>query len=92
MRKETKVTEKRKKLIHTKKYMVKVVARPEPIPKTSNTTVQPPLTTPSAPPNSEKNKILHKKVLQVAIPTAQKYPNLCWHPMARSRKNVRKFV
>ena len=54
MRKETKVTEKRRKLIPTKKYKVKVVAWPEPIPKTSNTIVQLPLTTPSAPTNSEK--------------------------------------
>ena len=54
VRKETKVTEKRKKLISTKKYRVKVVARCKPIPKTNNTTVQLPLTTPSAPTNSEK--------------------------------------
>ena len=53
-RKETKVTEKRRKLMPTKKYKVKVVARPKPIPKTSNMTAQLPLTTPSAPTNSEK--------------------------------------
>ena len=33
---------------------MKVVARPEPTPKTNNTTMQPPLATPSAPINSEK--------------------------------------
>ena len=54
VRKETKATEKRKKIIPTKKYKVKFVARPEPSPKTSNTTVQLPLATPSAPINSEK--------------------------------------
>ena len=54
MRKETKATEKRKKLIPTKKYKVKVVARPES--KTSNTTVQPPVTTPNAPTNSDRQK------------------------------------
>ena len=52
--KETKVTEKRRKLIPTKKYQVKVIARPKPGPKASNTTVHPSLTTPSAPINSEK--------------------------------------
>ena len=54
VRKETKATEKRKKISPTKKYRVKVVARPEPTPKTSNTTVQLPLATPSAPINSEE--------------------------------------
>ena len=54
VRKETKVSEKRRKLIPTKNYKVKVIARPEPTPKASNTTVQPPLTTPNAPTNSEK--------------------------------------
>ena len=37
VRKETKATEKRKRLIPTKKYKVKVVARPDP--KSSNVTV-----------------------------------------------------
>ena len=54
VRKETKATEKRKKLIPTKKYKVKVVARPKS--KTSNATVQPPITTPNAPTNSESQK------------------------------------
>ena len=52
VRKETKATEKRKKCIHTKKYKVKVVARPKS--KTSNTTMQLPSTTPNAPTNSER--------------------------------------
>ena len=51
-------TEKKRKLIPTKKYKVKVVARPEPTPETSNTTMQPPLTMPSAPTNSEKQNPL----------------------------------
>ena len=54
VRKETKVTEKRRKITPTKKYKVKVIARPKPAPKASNTTAQLPLTTPSAPTNSEK--------------------------------------
>ena len=53
-RKETKATEKRKNLIPTKKYKVKVVAGPKS--KTSNTTMQPPLTTPDASANSERQK------------------------------------
>ena len=40
VRKETKATEKRKKIIPIKKYKMKAVARPEPTPQTSNTTVQ----------------------------------------------------
>ena len=58
VRKETKATEKRKKIIPTKKYKVKVVASPEPTPKISNTTVQPPLAIPSAPTNSEEQNPL----------------------------------
>ena len=55
MRKETKATEKRKKLIPTKKYKVKVAARPKS--KTSNTTTLPPVvTTSNAPTNSESQK------------------------------------
>ena len=54
MSKETKATEKRKKLIPTKKYKVKVVARPKS--KISNTTMQPPVTTPNAPTNSDSQK------------------------------------
>ena len=55
MRKETKATEKRKKLIPTKKYKVKVLARPKS--KASNATTQPPVTTPNAPTNSESQKL-----------------------------------
>ena len=54
MRKETKATKKRKKLISTKKYKVKVKARPKF--KTSNATAQPPVTTPNAPTNSDSQK------------------------------------
>ena len=52
VRKESKATEKRKTLIPTKKYKVKVVARPDP----SNSTVQPPQTNAKAPVNSEGQK------------------------------------
>ena len=52
VRKETKATEKKKTLIPTKKYKVKVVARPN----SSNATMQPPLTPPNAPTNSEGQK------------------------------------
>ena len=54
LRKETKMADKRRKLIPTEQYKVRVVARPKPIPKTNNMTMQPPLPTPSAPTNSEK--------------------------------------
>ena len=54
VRKETKSTDKRRKLIPTKRYKVKVVARPKPTPKSSNTTIQLLLTTSSTLTNSEK--------------------------------------
>ena len=54
VRKETKVTDKRRKLIPTKRYKVQVVAKPESTPKTSKTTMEPPITAPSVPMNSEK--------------------------------------
>ena len=50
VRKKSKAIEKKKRLISTKKYKVKVVARPE----SNNATVQPPLTIPKAPINSPK--------------------------------------
>ena len=52
VRKESKATEKRKRLIPTKKYKVKVVARPDP----SNATVQPPQTNVKTPVNSVNQK------------------------------------
>ena len=80
MRKETKATGKRKKLIPTKKYKVKVVARPKS--KTNNITAQPPVTTPNAPTNSDSQKPLqgtsesnphHSKTSQLALaPHGQK--------------------
>ena len=52
VRKESKATEKRKRLLLTTKYKVKVVARPDP----SSVTVQPPQTNTKAPVNSESQK------------------------------------
>ena len=52
VRKDSKATEKRKRLIPTRKYKVKVVARPD----SSNATAQPPITNPKAPENSEGQK------------------------------------
>ena len=52
VRKVSKATEKRKRLIPTRKYKVKVVARPN----SSNANMQPPLTKPKAPVNSEGQK------------------------------------
>ena len=49
---DSKATEKRKRLIPTKKYKVKLVAKPDP----SNATAQPPQTNPEAPVNSEGQK------------------------------------
>ena len=52
VRKDSKATKKRKRLIPTRKYEVKVVARPH----SSNVTSQPPLTNPEALVNSEGQK------------------------------------
>ena len=52
VRKDSIATEKRKRLIPSRKYKVKVVARPT----SSNATVHPPLTNPKAPLNSEVKK------------------------------------
>ena len=52
VRKEAKATEKRKRLIPTKKYKVKVVARHD----SSNATMQPPLKAPNTLTNSEGQK------------------------------------
>ena len=52
VRKEPKVTEKRKRLIPTKKYMVKVVARPDP----GNRTTQLPQAKAKTPINPESQK------------------------------------
>ena len=52
VRKDAKATEKRKRLIPTRKYKVKVVARPD----SSNVTMQPPLANPKAPENPEGQK------------------------------------
>ena len=52
VRKYSKATEKRKRLIPTKKYKVKIVASPN----SSNMTVESPLTNPEAPVNSEGQK------------------------------------
>ena len=65
VRKETKATEKRKRLTPAKKYKVKVVSRPDF--KSSNATAQPPLTAPNAPTNSEAQNP-SQVVLQRATP------------------------
>ena len=54
VRKDSKATKKKKRLIPTKKYKVKVVARPDP----SNAAAPPPQTNPEAPVNSEDQKPL----------------------------------
>ena len=89
VRRETKVTEKRKKLTPTKKYKVKVVARPKS--KTSNTTAQLPFTTPNASMNWERQNPPQEGTTD-SNPPPQKYPNSHWHPMAQSKKDVRKSL
>ena len=85
IRKETKAIEKRKKLIPTKKYKVKLVARPKS--KTSNATMKPTVTTTNAPTSSESQKPSQGGTSE-NNPHHSKHPNSCWHPMAQSRKDV----
>ena len=85
VRKETKATEKRRTLIPTKKYKVEVVARPKPITKTSNTTLQLPLTTPSTPTNSEKQNP-PQKVLQIATSHHSKISQLMLAPHGQKQE------
>ena len=81
VRKESKVTEKRKRLIPTKKYKVKVVTRPDP----SNATMQPPqanaksLVNPESqtPPTSENSP-----------PTFRRCPCSCEYSLSQSWENV----
>ena len=72
VRKDSKATEKRKRLIPTKKYKVNVVARPNP----NNTTVQSPLTNPKAPLNSEGQKPSTEGT-PGNNPTTRKHPSSC---------------
>ena len=67
-----------------------MVARPKS--KTSKTTAQQPLTTPNAPTNSERQNPPQEGISDSNPPPTQKYPNLHWHPMEWSRKDVRKSL
>ena len=87
VRKETRATEKRKKLIPTKKYKVQAVARPEPTPKTSNATAQIPLTTPVSQ-QIQKSKILHKKVLKIATSHHLKISQLMLAPHGQRQEKM----
>ena len=84
MRKETKATEKRKKLIPVKKYKVKVMEKPE----SNNTTMQPPATTSKAPIDLENQKPSQEGASE-NNPHLLKQPSLSQHPMAQSTRNVR---
>ena len=90
VKKDTKVTEKRRKLIPTKKYKVKVVARCKPIPKTSNTTTQLPLTTPSAPTNPEKQNP-PQELLQIATPHHSKISQLVLAPHGQKQEKCQEI-
>ena len=75
VRKDTKATEKRKKLIPAKKYKVKAVAKPN----STNAIAQPPLTTPNAPVNSENQKPLQESTLENNPPPPENIP-VCTSP------------
>ena len=79
VRRETRVTDKRRKLIPTKRYKVQVVAKPESTPKTINVTTQPPNTAPSASVNSEKENP-PQKAHQVGTPHCLKMFQLMLAP------------
>ena len=83
VRKDSKATEKRKRLIPMRKYNVKVVARPD----SSNVTTKPPVTNPKAPVNSEGQKPSPEGTPENNTPPIENIP-VCVN-MAWGRKNVR---
>ena len=86
VRKETKVADKRRKLIPTKMYKVQVVAKPESSPKTSNTIMQPPITTPSTPINSEKANALQERTSDSIPPLLKSIPTHAGTPWPKAGK------
>ena len=91
IRKETKAIEKRKKLIPTKKYKMKVVARPKS--KTRNATTQPPITTPNAPTNLESQKPSQGGTSEKNLPPLENIPTLALAPHGiQSRNDVRESL
>ena len=84
MRKETKPTEKRKKLIPTKRYKVKVMAKPEP--NTNNTTMQPSATTPKAPTNLENQKPSQEGISESNPPPLKNIPTHTGIPWPKAGK------
>ena len=84
VRRKTKMTEKRKKLLPTKKYKVKLVARPES--KTSNTTVQPPLTTPNASANLERQNPPQEGTSESNAPPLKSIPTCTGTPWPKAGK------
>ena len=83
VRRESKATKKkRKRLIPTKKYKVKVVARPDP----SNVTAQPPQTNAKATVHSEGQKY---STSENNPPTIRKCPSLHYTPWPKAGKMSR---
>ena len=83
VRKDSKATEKRKRLIPTKKYKVKVVTGPDP----GNATAPPPQINPEAPMNSEGQKSLPEG-MPGNNPTIRKCPSSCQYPLVQRRGSV----
>ena len=77
IRKDSKATENGKRLIPTRKNKVKVVVRPN----SSNVTLQPHLTNPKGPINSEGQKPLPESTPENNPPTNKKHASLCLHSM-----------
>ena len=84
MRKESKATEKRKKLIPTKKYKVKVMVKPEP--NTNKTTVQPPTATPKAPTDLENQKCSQQGNSESNPPPLKNIPTHAGTPWPKAGK------
>ena len=88
VRKETKATDMRRKLIPTKRYKVQVVAKPKYTPKTSNATTQLPKTVPNFTINSKKGNPSQGSTPS-SNPTTEKCSYSCWHPMTLSWDKIR---
>ena len=84
VRKDSKATKKRKRLIPTKKYKVKVVARSNP----GNESTPSLQTNPEAPMNPEGEKSLPEGTPGNNPTIIRKHPSSCQYPLAQSRENV----
>ena len=82
IRKDSKATEKRRRLIPTKKYKMKVITRPN----SNNANMQPSLTSPKAPVTSERQKLLPESTPENNPPPLESIPVCASTPWPKAGK------